>query len=92
MKTTLADPDEKTNSDSCYQCHGTALEVKGKQTRETDQGDMEFPVLSGWPNDGVGRFNPDGSKGSCGPCHPRHEFSITMARKPYIVLKMSQRT
>jgi hydroxylamine dehydrogenase len=83
MKTTIADPDEKTNSDSCYQCHGTALEVKGKHTRDTDQGKMEFPVLSGWPNDGVGRFNPDGSKGSCGPCHPRHEFSLTIARKPY---------
>ena len=87
MKTTLADPDEKTNSDSCYQCHGTALEVTGKQTRDTDQGDMEFLVLSGWPNDGVGRFNPDGSKGSCSPCHPRHEFSITAARKPYVCSK-----
>lgn len=87
MKTALADPDEKTNSDSCYQCHGTALEVKGKQTRSTNQGDMEFPLLSGWPNDGVGRFNPDGSKGSCGACHPRHEFSITVARKPYACKK-----
>ncbi len=84
MKTTIAAPNETTTSGSCYWCHGTALEVKGKQTRDTDQGKMEFPVLSGWPNDGVGRFNPDGSKGSCSACHPWHQFSITVARKPYI--------
>lgn len=32
---------------------------------------------------GVGRVNPDGSKGSCSACHARHQFSIEMARKPY---------
>ncbi|MFW5906165.1 MAG: multiheme c-type cytochrome, partial [Desulfobia sp.] len=37
----------------------------------------------GWPNQGVGRVNPDGTKGSCSSCHSRHEFSIAMARKPY---------
>jgi hypothetical protein len=44
---------------------------------------MNFPVLSGWPNGGVGRLNPDGTKGSCTSCHTRHAFSIDMARKPY---------
>jgi hydroxylamine dehydrogenase len=44
---------------------------------------MEFPVLSGWPNQGSGRINPDGSKGGCTACHPRHQFSIEVARKPY---------
>jgi hypothetical protein len=44
---------------------------------------MDFPVISGWPNQGVGRINPDGSKGSCSACHSRHDFSIEMARKPY---------
>jgi hydroxylamine dehydrogenase len=76
-------PDPETNYDSCYHCHGTLVEVKGKQNRETSMGAMEFPVLSGWPNQGVGRVNPDGSLGSCAACHTRHSFSIEMARKPY---------
>jgi len=46
-------------------------------------GEMEIPILSGWPNQGVGRVNPDGSLGACTACHARHEFSIAMARKPY---------
>jgi hydroxylamine dehydrogenase len=83
MKTTHALPNAETNADSCYHCHGTEVKVIGKETRETDQGEMEFPVLSGWPNQGVGRYNPDGSHGSCTACHSRHQFSITMARKPY---------
>ncbi len=83
MKTKLNDPDEHTNAESCYHCHGTSVGVKGKVTRDTDWGEMEFPVLTGWPNQGVGRFNPDGSKGSCTSCHTRHRFSIEEARKPY---------
>jgi len=82
-KITTADPDEKTLADSCYQCHGTEIEVNGMSKRDTDFGEMEFPVLSGWPNQAVGRFNTDGSQGSCTPCHSRHQFSLQMARKPY---------
>ncbi|MFQ5646887.1 MAG: multiheme c-type cytochrome, partial [bacterium] len=76
-------PDEKTKNDSCFKCHGSKVEVKGMVTRDTEMGEMAFPVLSGWPNQGVGRLNPDGSKGSCSACHPRHQFSIEVARKPY---------
>lgn len=79
----VADPDKLTDQDSCYQCHGTKVEVTGKVTRDTSQGEMEFPTLSGWPNQGVGRINTDGSQGSCSACHSRHQFSIKMARKPY---------
>jgi hypothetical protein len=43
---------------------------------------MEFPVLTGWPSQGVGRVNPDGTLGSCSPCHSRHGYSIEVARKP----------
>ncbi len=75
--------DLETGNDSCYHCHGTLVEVKGKQTRETDMGTMEFPVLIGWPNQGVGRVNPDGSLGSCAACHTRHTFALEMARKPF---------
>lgn len=80
---THSPPDLDTDSDSCYHCHGTVVEVKGRRSRETSMGAMEFPVLSGWPNQGVGRVNPDGSLGSCAACHTRHAFNVEMARKPY---------
>jgi hydroxylamine dehydrogenase len=82
-KVKQSDPSPLTASDSCYACHGTALEVTGTYKKDTDYGEMEFPTLSGWPNIGVGRFNPDGTKGSCTACHSRHQFSITFARKAY---------
>jgi hydroxylamine dehydrogenase len=72
-----------TDGESCYSCHGTKLVMKGMKARETSQGEMEFPVLQGWPNAGVGRMNTDGSKGSCSSCHPRHRFSLKVARSPY---------
>ena len=39
--------------------------------------------MSNWPNQGVGRINPDGSRGSCSSCHPRHSFTLEIARKPH---------
>jgi hypothetical protein len=83
MRTSITPPDEETYADACFFCHGTKVEVTGMKTRDTAMGEMEFPVLTGWPNQGVGRVNPDGSKGSCTACHPRHQFSIEVARKPY---------
>jgi len=35
-----------------------------------------------WPNTGIGRVNPDGSKGSCSACHARHGFSAAQSRQP----------
>ncbi len=81
--THLVDPDDLTEFESCLYCHGTEVMVQGTEARETILGKMEFPVLTGWPNQGVGRLNPDGSMGSCTACHTRHQFSIQMARKPY---------
>jgi hypothetical protein len=74
---------ETAEADSCLACHGTVIKVKGLKQIETAMGEMSFPVLMGWPNQGVGRVNPDGSIGSCTSCHTRHSFSITIARKPY---------
>jgi cytochrome c553 len=54
----------------CLHCHGTEIKV-GKDG-----------TLINWPNNGIGRFNPDGSVGSCSACHTRHTFSIAEARKP----------
>jgi hypothetical protein len=83
MKTTIREPNAEIDADSCYYCHGTQVRVEGLRVKETDFGEMELPVLSGWPNQGVGRVNPDMSKGSCSACHTRHHFAIEVARKPY---------
>jgi hydroxylamine dehydrogenase len=56
----------------CRQCHGS--EVK-------NTGDGKFDPDT-WPNSGIGRVNPDGSKGTCAACHGRHEFSSALARQP----------
>lgn len=56
----------------CRQCHGSEVKVLpgGKLDPAT------------WPNTGMGRINPDGSKGSCSACHARHSFSSAQARQP----------
>jgi len=56
----------------CRQCHGSVVKVdsNGRPTKDT------------WPNTGMGRVNPDGSRGSCSACHARHEFSVKQARQP----------
>lgn len=83
QKTAITPPIDKTESESCFACHGTKLKVIGLKKRDTEYGEMEFVEMSGYPNQGVGRLNPDGSKGSCSSCHSRHQFSIQMARQPY---------
>ncbi len=56
----------------CKQCHGSYVKV-------TKDGMLD---PSTWPNTGIGRINPDGSKGSCTACHSRHYFSAKVARRP----------
>ena len=73
---------ENAKAETCYACHGTVVGVEGMRTVKTDAGDIRVPVLTGWPNQGVGRVNPDGSQGACTACHPRHSFAIEVARKP----------
>jgi len=79
---TYAPADATTLSDACLQCHGTRVEYLGLVERDTPFGPMRLPQLAGWPNQGVGRVNPDGSKGACTACHTRHAFQIEMARRP----------
>lgn len=76
-------PSDTTLHETCLGCHGTILSVKGKKTVETKMGNIEVPDIASWPNQGVGRVNPDGSLGACTACHTRHSFSIEIARKPY---------
>lgn len=59
----------------CMQCHGTLVvpyENNGVQVK-----------YWGWPSNGAGRIDPDGSLGTCTACHTRHKFSVEEARKPY---------
>jgi hypothetical protein len=74
---------ENAKGETCYNCHGTEVTVTGMRTVLTDLDEIEVPKLTNWPNQGVGRINPDGSMGSCTACHPRHSFSIAVARQPY---------
>lgn len=76
-------PTELTKGETCYACHGTQLTVNGIKNIETDLGEITVPNIENWPNQGVGRINPDGSYGACTACHPRHSFSIEVARKPH---------
>jgi len=76
-------PGDVTLNESCLGCHGTVVQVVGNDTVHSSLGDVVVPKLSNWPNQGVGRINPDSSKGSCTACHTRHGFSIEVARKPY---------
>ncbi|HTP12167.1 MAG TPA: multiheme c-type cytochrome [Bacteroidota bacterium] len=56
----------------CQQCHGSQVNVLANGTLD----------VNSWPNTGIGRINPDGSKGSCSACHTRHRFSKAQAREP----------
>ncbi|HYA12328.1 MAG TPA: multiheme c-type cytochrome, partial [Thermodesulfovibrionales bacterium] len=76
-------PSESTLHETCLGCHGTKVEAKGTKNVATKMGDIVVPYLTNWPNQGVGRENPDGSFGACTACHARHGFSIEVARKPY---------
>ncbi len=60
----------------CRQCHGGLLEF------ETEGKNKGRPLPGSWPNTGIGRMNPDGSKGACTACHGRHRFSREQARTP----------
>lgn len=74
---------EHTKAETCYACHGTVVTVNGMKKIFSKMGEIDVPDLANWPNQGVGRVNPDGSLGACTSCHPRHSFSIEIARKPY---------
>jgi len=56
----------------CRQCHGSEVKYLGNGKFDADT----------WPNSGIGRVNPDGSKGTCAACHGRHAFSSAQARQP----------
>ncbi len=58
----------------CATCHGAKMKIDPKASNKLDK--------TTWPNSGIGRINPDGSKGACNACHSRHSFSAEQARQP----------
>ena len=56
----------------CWQCHGSEVKILA--------GGKPDPAT--WPNAGIGRLNPDGSRGNCASCHQRHTFTVAEARRP----------
>ena len=71
-----------TENEACFGCHGTTVTVIGTRTISTDFDDIEVPVLSNWPNEGWRGATLTGAVGVL-RAHPRHGFSIEVARKPY---------
>ncbi len=58
----------------CESCHGCKVKIDPQSANKLS--------MYSWPNSGIGRLNPDGSKGSCIACHTRHNFSKAQARQP----------
>ena len=58
----------------CESCHGTKVRI--------DPDSPNKLAAASWPNSGIGRINPDGSKGACNACHVRHHFDTSQARRP----------
>ncbi|MBC8198252.1 MAG: hypothetical protein H8E60_10245 [Candidatus Marinimicrobia bacterium] len=58
----------------CENCHGSKVEIDPNSPNKLSS--------KSWPNSGIGRINPDGSKGACSACHTRHSFSKAQARQP----------
>jgi nitrate/TMAO reductase-like tetraheme cytochrome c subunit len=78
-------PDNKADAvNGCWQCHGSIIKYQRDESGEVRRDELGRPQLDpdSWPNSGMGRLNPDGSKGSCHACHSRHAFEAKLARNP----------
>lgn len=76
--------DKADAANGCWQCHGSVVGIQtdknGKPLLNQHKAVMLDPMT--WPNTGIGRINPDGSKGSCMACHSKHSFRASTARQP----------
>ena len=68
----------------CWQCHGAIVKFQRNDKGEILRAASGKPLIdpTTWPNSGMGRLNPDGSKGSCHACHSRHAFEAKLSRSP----------
>lgn len=79
-------PDNNADAvNGCWQCHGAIIKfAKAENGEILRTGKENKPVIDPrtWPNSGIGRLNPDGSRGSCHACHSRHAFEVKLSRSP----------
>jgi hypothetical protein len=78
---------EPTKADvvnGCWQCHGSVIKIKRDKNGKPLKNEAKAVMIDHmtWPNTGIGRINPDGSKGSCMACHSKHSFRSSVARQP----------
>ncbi len=78
---------EPTKADvvnGCWQCHGSVIKIKRDKNGKPLRNEAKAVMIDymTWPNTGIGRINPDGSKGSCMACHSKHSFRASVARQP----------
>ncbi len=78
-------PESKADAvNGCWQCHGSIIKVmkdeKGNPLKNEAKAVMLDPKT--WPNTGIGRINPDGTKGVCIACHSKHIMLSSTARQP----------
>ena len=68
----------------CLQCHGSIVKFQRDAKGAILHASSGKPLIdpNTWPNSGIGRLNPDGSKGSCHACHSRHSFEAKLSRSP----------
>ena len=69
----------------CWQCHGSIIKFRRDAKQNVVRsGPEDKPIIDAksWPNSGMGRLNPDGSRGSCHACHSRHSFEARISRSP----------
>ena len=68
----------------CWQCHGSVVKVmKGSDGKPliNEYKAVKLDPMT-YPNSGIGRLNPDGTKGACNACHSKHSFKASVARQP----------
>ena len=77
-------PDNNADAvNGCLQCHGSIIRFMRNDAGEIlREGGKPVIDPDTWPNSGIGRLNPDGSKGSCHACHSRHSFEAKLSRAP----------
>ncbi len=68
----------------CWQCHGSIVKIMKDKDGKPLKNEFKAVMLdpSTWPNSGIGRLNPDGTKGACNACHSKHSFRSSTARQP----------
>ncbi len=68
----------------CWQCHGSVVKIKRGEDGKPLKNEAKAVMIDymTWPNTGIGRINPDGSRGSCMACHSKHAFRASVARQP----------